>query len=128
MSNSGVDLVKSEYYLLYFFGFSLFSVILWYVLQSFQLQYSVEISVFVFILLAISLITYALHGKGILPSPERFYRRSNTDNKPRYLRKKFTTGYSRETFGPENYERPRYTKNYELELFSDNYNRQQYRK
>ncbi len=65
--------MKSEYSIILVLGFGIISAILWYFLNQIPIDTAKEYSLFFFLILTIGLITYLLHGKGILISPEQNY-------------------------------------------------------
>ena len=63
--------MKFEYSVVLVIGFGLTSVLLWYFLNQIPVSLAIEYSILFFLLLTIGFITYLLHGKGILISPEQ---------------------------------------------------------
>lgn len=65
--------MKFEYSVVLVLGFGIISVILWYFLNQIPIDLAKEYSLLFFFILLIGFITYLLHGKGILISPEQNY-------------------------------------------------------
>lgn len=68
--------MKFEYSVVLVLGFGLVSIILWYFLNQIPIDLAKEYSILFFFILTIGYITYLLHGKGILISPE--FKHSST--------------------------------------------------
>lgn len=109
--------MKFEFSLVYLIGFSVSGVILWYILDTFNIKNAVEYSVFLVILLITGLIVGLLHGKGILDSP---IKSINTSGSAITYRNGLV--YTRKIFSP--------IKNFEKnsnKILSFKYKRQRYR-
>ncbi len=65
--------MKFEYSVVLVLGFGIIGVILWYFLNQIPVELAKEYSLLFFLILTIGFITYLLHGKGILISPEQSY-------------------------------------------------------
>lgn len=62
--------VKIEFVLISLLVTIISGVVLWFILDRFASNLSIEISVFITSLLISAIIIYSLHGRGILPIPE----------------------------------------------------------
>ncbi|MHA1432532.1 MAG: hypothetical protein ACTSO7_01670 [Candidatus Heimdallarchaeota archaeon] len=83
-------------------GFAVIGFVLWFVLNSVNIELAKEIAILVTIILYSGLIAGALHDKGILPSPNKIQFRVK-NGLVKYKRKHFLKN--------EEYERINYKKN-----------------
>ncbi len=118
--------MKFEYSVVLVLGFSLISVILWYFLNQIPIDLAKEYSVLFFFILLTGFITYLLHGKGILISPEQ----SCSSNFPVSIRNGII--YQRVKFRPNNLVPQKINKNLihkkESKVLPFNYSRKSYRR
>ncbi|HUT82187.1 MAG TPA: hypothetical protein VMZ29_13375 [Candidatus Bathyarchaeia archaeon] len=61
---------KLEFTLIYILVCAIIGVIIWFILDFVNYTNSIEISILITMTLLIGIITYAAHGKGLLPDPE----------------------------------------------------------
>ena len=104
--------IKFEYFLVLLIGFTVLGVIIWFVLNSINIEIASEIAILITIILYSGLIASALHGKGILPSPRKIPFRVKNGT-PKYKRKRF--------LGVKEYERNNFKKiSYSRSIFRNN--------
>lgn len=98
--------LKFEHFLILVIGFTTIGVIIWFVLNSLNIIIAKEIAILITVILNSGLIASALHGKGILPSPNKTQFRIKNGT-PKYQRKQFLTfkEYERNSFKKTPYAR-----------------------
>ncbi|MHA1243409.1 MAG: hypothetical protein ACTSPK_01065 [Candidatus Heimdallarchaeota archaeon] len=88
--------LKSEHFIILTLIFPVIGVIIWFILDTVNVEIAKEVAILVTIILYSGLIASALHGKGILPSPSKVRFRVK-NGLPKYRRKIFlkTKAYER---------------------------------
>ncbi len=117
--------VKFEYVLVSLIISIVLGVIVWFMLDSFGSIISIEISVFITTLFISAIITYSLHGRGILPIPESEYYQSEFSSSKKqisYSRKKFVTYSStkeKKVFNQHSVKKKYFSSSYKRRRFRD---------
>ncbi|NHJ38391.1 MAG: hypothetical protein FK731_00055, partial [Asgard group archaeon] len=68
---------KLEFTLVFIVMSSIIGVILWFTLDFFNIDNSIELAIISSVAMIMVLITYSLHGKGLLPKPNNQKNREN---------------------------------------------------
>ncbi|NPE06861.1 MAG: hypothetical protein GNW80_01145 [Asgard group archaeon] len=83
--------LKFEYVLVFIIASIISGVLLWFILDYFDIETSIEISVLIVLALISGIIIYNLHDRGLLPQPV-FDGTADSEKTPgRYNRKRYRT-------------------------------------
>jgi len=91
--------LKFEYVLVFIIASIISGVLLWFILDYFNIETSIEISVLIVLALVSGIIIYNLHDRGLLPQPV-FDRTADSEKiSGRYNRRRYRTkDFSREEY------------------------------
>ncbi|NHK32011.1 MAG: hypothetical protein FK730_11710 [Asgard group archaeon] len=88
---------KLEFTLVFIVIAGIIGVILWFILDYLAINNSIELAVITSISIIMLLITYLLHGKGLLPHPKKQFNSENLSYN--YIRKKIRkSNFKREKY------------------------------
>jgi len=83
--------IKFEHVLVYIIASIISGVLLWFILDNFNIDTSIEISVLIALSLISGIIIYSLHGRGLLPQPVFDKTTDSMKTPSRYYRRRYRT-------------------------------------